>query len=84
MDFNRKIVSIAKYVVKFSWYIYYAEYILALAFSQVLVARVEVFAPQPNKTKPPLQVLAVAKGNSEKIKVWDEAHDVYIRLSFVW
>jgi hypothetical protein len=31
--------------------------------------------PQPNKTKPPLQVLAVAEGNSEKNKVWDEAHD---------
>ena len=29
----------------------------------------EVSAPQPNKSKPPLQVLAVAKGNSEKIKV---------------
>jgi hypothetical protein len=28
---------------------------------------------EPNKTKPPLQVLAVAKGNSEKNKVWDEA-----------
>ena len=24
--------------------------------------------PQPNKTKPPLQVLAVIKGNSEKIR----------------
>ena len=35
----------------------------------------EVLVPQPNKTKPPLQVLAVAKGNSEKIKVWDEARD---------
>ena len=31
--------------------------------------------PQPNKNKPPLQVLAVAKGNSEKIKVWGEACD---------
>ena len=31
--------------------------------------------PQPNKTKPPLQALAVAVGNSEKKKVWDEAHD---------
>jgi DNA-binding transcriptional regulator/RsmH inhibitor MraZ len=29
--------------------------------------------PQPNKTKPPLQALAVAVGNSEKNKVWDEA-----------
>ena len=38
----------------------------------------EVLVPHPNKTKPPLQVLAVAKGNSEKIKVWDEAHDGYI------
>jgi len=28
--------------------------------------------PQPNKNKLPLQVLAVAKGNSEKNKVWDE------------
>jgi hypothetical protein len=24
--------------------------------------------PQPNKTKPPLQVLAVVEGNSEKIR----------------
>ena len=24
---------------------------------------------------PPLQVLAVAKGNNEKFKVWDEARD---------
>jgi hypothetical protein len=31
--------------------------------------------PQPNKTKPPLQVLAVAEGNSENNKVWDEACD---------
>ena len=31
--------------------------------------------PQPNKNKPPLQVLAVAEGNSEKIKVWGEARD---------
>jgi hypothetical protein len=31
--------------------------------------------PQPNRTKPPLQVLAVAEGNSEKNKVWDEARD---------
>jgi hypothetical protein len=30
---------------------------------------------KPNKTKPPLQVLAVAEGNSEKNKVWDEARD---------
>jgi hypothetical protein len=37
-------------------------------------------APQPNKTKLPLQDLAVAKENSEKIKVWDEAHDGYIEL----
>ena len=35
----------------------------------------EVLVPQPNKTKPPLQVLAVAEGNSEKNKVWDETHD---------
>ena len=28
-----------------------------------------------NKTKLPLQVLAVAKGNSEKNKDWDEACD---------
>ena len=32
-----------------------------------------ILTPQPNKTK--LQVLAVAVGNSEKNKVWDEAHD---------
>jgi len=32
----------------------------------------EVLVPQPNKTKPPLQV---AEGNSEKNKVWDETHD---------
>jgi hypothetical protein len=31
----------------------------------------EVLVPQPNKTKLPLQVLAVTKGNGEKIKVWD-------------
>ena len=30
---------------------------------------------QSNKTKLPLQVLAVAKGNSEKNKDWDEACD---------
>ena len=34
-----------------------------------------ILTPQPNKTKPPLQVLAVAVGNSEKNKVWDEARD---------
>jgi hypothetical protein len=34
-----------------------------------------ILTPQPNKNKPPLQVLAVAEGNSEKIKVWDEARD---------
>jgi hypothetical protein len=34
-----------------------------------------ILMPQPNKTKLPLQVLAVAVGNSEKNKVWDEAHD---------
>jgi len=34
-----------------------------------------ILTPQPNKTKPPLQVLAVAEGNSEKNKVWDETHD---------
>ena len=34
-----------------------------------------ILTPQPNKTKPPLQVLAVAEGNSEKNKVWDEARD---------
>ena len=34
-----------------------------------------ILTPQPNKTKPPLQVLAVAVGNSEKNKVWDEACD---------
>jgi len=28
--------------------------------------------PQPNKNKPPLQVLAVTKGNIEDFKVWDE------------
>ena len=36
---------------------------------------IEVWAPQPNNTKLPLQVLAVTKGNSEKIKVLDEARD---------
>ena len=34
-----------------------------------------ILTPQPNKTKLPLQVLAVAVGNSEKNKVWDEARD---------
>ena len=27
-----------------------------------------ILTPQPNKTKPPLQVLAVVVGNSEKIR----------------
>ena len=40
-------------------------------------AEQEVLVPQPNKTKLSLQVLAVTKGNSEKIKVWDEARDGY-------
>jgi len=31
--------------------------------------------PQPNKTKPPLQVLPVIEGNSEKNKVWDGTCD---------
>jgi hypothetical protein len=36
----------------------------------------QCFCPEkPNKAKPPLQVLAVTKGNSEKIQVWDEARD---------
>ena len=36
---------------------------------------VPILMPQPNKTKPPLQVLAVTELNSEKNKVWDEACD---------
>ena len=35
----------------------------------------QVSLTQPNKNKLPLEVLAVTKENSEKIKVWDEAHD---------
>jgi hypothetical protein len=31
--------------------------------------------PQPNKTKPPQQVLAVVEGNSEKIRFEDETRD---------
>src|SRR5882762_11839020 len=34
--------------------------------------------PQPNKTKPPLQVLAVVEGNSEKIRLEVQTHDVRI------
>jgi hypothetical protein len=30
--------------------------------------------PQPNKTKPPLQVLAVVEGSSEKNKVYRMKH----------
>ena len=40
-----------------------------------------ILTPQPNKTKPPLQVLAVAVGNSEKNKVWDEARDGVIFIN---
>ena len=45
--------------------------------------RQRICPKKPNKTKPPLQVLAVTKGNSEKIKAWDEAHG-HIGLSIVW
>jgi hypothetical protein len=38
-----------------------------MAFTSAATRQVSV--PQLNKTKPPLQVLAVTKGNSEKIKV---------------
>jgi len=31
--------------------------------------------PQPNKTKPPLQVLPVVEGNSEKIRFKDQTRD---------
>ena len=37
--------------------------------------RKSFLTPQPNKTKPPLQVLAVVEGNSEKNKVWDGTRD---------
>jgi len=33
-----------------------------------------VLMPQPNKTKPPLQDLAVVEGNSEKIRVEGPRH----------
>ena len=37
-----------------------------------------VLTPKPNKTKPPLQVLAVIEGNSEKIRFEDQTCDVGI------
>ena len=40
LDFNRKIVSSAKYVVKFSWYIYYAEYILQKLYSHICICTI--------------------------------------------
>ena len=58
--------------------------ILILRVNASLMPQSQALAPQPNKTKPPLQVLAVAKGNNEKIKVWDEARDGHIGLSIVW
>jgi hypothetical protein len=42
---------------------------------------VSILTPQPNKTKPPLQVLPVVEGNSEKIRFKEHVIWEYIGLN---